>query len=425
MSIGDPEPTSDDSSPIGKPLPPEDRLWRHPSEMASRGARPDLNPIALPPAKRLTGILVAVAGLVGGLVGSIGTVSGLFALGAFDRTTQQVAVGAPVPTTRNASVIVPPPPVPTTGVSTTEPATIARQTGPALFRIEADGPQGKKVGTALVVQSGYVATSRELVQSATTISASADGIKKVKTELVGEDEWTNIAVLKVDAAILTPTWGNSSGLVAGDDVVIVGAAETPSKTPSVAVGVINNLRLRHTLDSGMILHDLLRTDTNLLPGSRGSVVAARSTGSVVGLVTTVGRDPTGVERIGLATPIETVRASAEAVIRTNGRPNEAWLGIEGETLLPEEADAMGVQGGVKIVRVRDQSPASIANLAPGDVIVAVNSNPIVGMNPLVMTLRSIGPGKPASLTFRRGTDPALSVLVILQYPPDDWPAGVR
>ena len=390
--------------------------------MASRGARPDLRPTALPPTKRLTGVLVAVAGLVGGLVGSVGTVSGLFALGVFDRDTQVIEASAP--TTAAAAPVVTSPAQVTSGVATTEPATIARQTGPALFRIEADGPQGKEIGTALVVQSGYVATSRELIQSATTILASADGSKKAKAELVGEDEWTNIAVLKVDSALLTPTWGNSRSLVAGDDVVIVGAAEATSKTPSVAVGVVNNLKLRQTLDSGMILHDLLRTDTNLLPGSRGSVVVARSTGSVVALVTTVGRDETGVERIGYATPIETVRASAEALIRTKGRPNEAWLGIQGESLSDEDAAALGVAGGVKVMAVRELSPASLAKIAPGDVIIEVNSKPIAGMNPLVIALRSIGPGNPASLTLRRGAE-TIGVWTPLQNPPDDWPQGVR
>jgi serine protease DegQ len=398
--------------------------------MAKLPPRPDLSPTALSPVTtgrgRPWGLLIAAAGVVGGLVGSLATVGGLAAIGVFDRSDAEVVQqAAPVTTTTVATVFSATTAAqPSTGWS---PETIAAETGPALYRLEVNRPQGRTTGTAVAVQTGYVATSKDLVESATELWLTDEDGRKTRAELVGDDQWTNVAVLRLARPARTPSWGNSSALAAGASVVIVGAPEDAASTsPSVYGGVVNSLQVRHTLDSGMVLHDLIRTDANLLSGSRGSVVADQATGAIVAMVTTIGREDTGVERIGLATPIETVRASAEALIRTNGRPDDAWLGIRGESLTPEAAEPYGLKGGVTVVEVLQPSPAVQAGLAPGDVIAKVNGTPVLGMSPLVMALRSVGPGKSAVLTFfRPGIAEEQSVYVFLQFPPLDWPLDVR
>jgi S1-C subfamily serine protease len=418
---------------FGRPLPPEDRLWRHPSEMGaaarSEDADPSSDPPAAPapapaPARRRAHAAALLAGAVGGVAGAALTVGALGLFGAFEgRVVQQVIaqeVGEPF--TSPIALARATAPTPARDV-----ASLAQRNQQALALVEVTSPLGTAIGTAVAFRpDGFYVTSRHLLEGGGEAFLTASDGKRRAAEVVADDPWTNITVLRVPGVTaMPPSWGSTAALKAGSDIVVIGAAPDATHLPSVARGVVNT-QARATLDNGMTLHDLLRTDANVLPGGRGALMVDGASGAVIGILTTIGRDEAGVARIGYATKIELVRSSVETIART-GRPTDAWLGIEGDSLSDDRARSLGVAGGVDVRTVTPGSPADVNGngLRAGDVIVAVDGAPVLGMSPLHMRLREIGPGNYATVTYLRDAGPHQLLVVLANWPKEAWPPGAR
>lgn len=387
---------ADDGPFFSSPLPPEDRLWRHPSEVGA--ARAGVAPARPVEAPRQRGLSAALTTLAGGLVGSLVTVGLLAVVGAFDTRVVQQRIEAPRGPEQLQYV--------STGfdTGTADAAAVARRTEPALVRLEASTPVGPMVGTAVAVSPEYLLTSADVLRRAEPgkplVTVTPDG-DRAEAEVVAEDRYTNLAVLHVPGASLpVPSWGTSDGLVAGSDVLVVGAAEANARSATVSRGVISSVGIRTTVDNGVTLHDLLRLDANMAPVTRGGVVLDLN-GMVVGVVPTIGEDDAGAERIGLATPIELARGVADSIVRY-GRPTEVWLGIDGQSLTAEEASALNLGGGALVTSVTPQGPAQVAGLAQGDVITAVDKAPVDTFTALILALRSHSPGEPVVVNIVRG-----------------------
>lgn len=377
----------DDDEDFTAPLPADDRLWRHPSEVGgelrSRLQRPNLK-------------VVGVAATASAVLGSLLTVGLLVAVGAFrGRVIEERVVEQP-PGPEFVRVAQP-------GSTSVDAADIARQTEPALARVDVVTPLGPLSGTAVAVEDGYLVTSADLLRradpGATPVIVAPDG-DQAEVEVVAIDRYTNLAVLRAGGDLRQPAWGTAEGVVAGADVFVVGAAEANAKSASVSRGVANAVDVRTVLDNGVTLHDLVRLDANMLPGTRGGV-ALDANGLVVGLVSTIGRDDAGSERIGFVTPIDVVRTVAERIIRF-GRPSEVWLGIDGRSVTHDEASALPITGGALVESVVPGGPADVAGLAVGDVISAIDGTAVDTFTALILRLRESAPGSSASITVLRG-----------------------
>jgi S1-C subfamily serine protease len=416
MAFDDPSGEADDRSTSGPPLHPDDRLWRHPSEVggAMRGAALAAEVSRAP--KRSRSAVLAV-GLTSGIIASVMTVGALTLVGAFDRT-------AAVPTRSYTSAIganrgfeVATTPASLSTLST-DPSTMARRVEPGLARVEVTTKSGRLTGTAVAVRAdGFFLTSAELLQNDDVWLTTADG-NRSRATVIGVDRVTNLGVLRSESDKVTvATWGTSGGMVAGADALIVSAADSNARSPSVARGLISATGVRYTLDDGTVLHDLVRTDANLVPAAVGGVMLDRD-GAVIGIVTTIGKDPAGAARTGYAMPIEYAKALAESYI-VFGHPAPVWLGVVGTTLSKEQADSLGITGGVMIDSVTPQSPAQIANLQPGDVIVAIDNKPVDTWSTMNLALRSLDPGDALNITFRRGVD-TVQQLTFVARPPQTY-----
>jgi S1-C subfamily serine protease len=415
MAFDDPSGDADDRSSSGPPLHPDDRLWRHPSEVggAMRGAALAAG-VSKPP-KRSRSALLAV-GLTSGIIASVMTVGALTLVGALDRTAVPTrsytsAIGA----NRGFEVSTTPASLSTLS---TDPSTMARRVEPGLARVEVTTKSGRLTGTAVAVRAdGFFLTSAELLQNDDVWLTTADG-NRSRATVIGVDRVTNLGVLRSESDKVTvATWGTSGGMVAGADAVIVSAANSNARSPSVARGMISATGVRYTLDDGTVLHDLVRTDANLVPDAVGGVMLDRD-GAVIGIVTTIGKDPAGVARTGYAMPIEYAKALADSYI-VFGHPAPVWLGVVGTTLSKEQAESLGITGGVLVDSVTPQSPAQIANLQPGDVIVAIDNKPVDTWSTMNLALRSLDPGDPLNITFRRGAD-TVQQLTFVARPPQTY-----
>lgn len=397
-----------DDGPVGRPLPPEDRIWRHPSEMGLYApSRPAPN---APKATGWSALRLTCLAALGGLVGSTATVGALAFSGALAPRVIERSVVLPTAKTSEIALTYP------LAGSSSVPD-IARKIQPALARVEMATPLETISGSAIALRSdGYFLTSAELVVRAEGLTVVLANGKRRKAQLVGVDRYTNLGVIKTVDPIENqsiPSFNTDSLLLLGSDTIVVTAADTNSTGPTVAKGVISSTGLRATLPNGVVLHDLVLTDANISLGARGGVLID-VTGSVVAVISTIGKDDTGNERLIYATPITIAKDVGERIIRY-GHPADPVLGITGITLPPDQAVLLGITSGVRVDAVVPGSPAQLFGLTAGDVVTTIDGAPIESWSTLVLALRRRSGGDSVLLGFVRSTATDL-VTVILGSP---------
>ena len=382
----------DDDAPVfGAPLPPDDRLWRHPSELGGTTAVALSSPTSTHNHPRVWSIAV-----VSGLVGAVLTVGVIAATGGLqekvvehDAPVEKVAVSptfASYPTATNDVVAV------------------AHAVQPAIARLQVTSRSGVVTGSAVAYRSdGFFLTNAHLVMDATSVAvALADG-STFDGAIVGTDAWTDVAVVHIDAQGVAPaTMGSTANLEVGQQAIAVGAPVDDSGEPSVSVGVISALGRRVQSEAGTTLHDMLATDARFGRDASGGALVDAS-GAVIGLTTIVSND--GAEpaamTLSYATPIEVATGVADDIIST-GKAHHVWLGVEGNDLPATQAKTLSVPGGAVVTKVTDSSPAAQAGLQPGDVITAINGVPVTSISSLVLSLRGHEPGEQVTIDYIRG-----------------------
>lgn len=406
-----PEGPDDDGGGLGPPLPPEDRLWRHPSELGSGAPRPALPPaapIAAPPTPR-RGSSPWLVGAVAGLAGAALTLGALAATGALDdQVVRQEVVERVAPSP--ASTL----PVSAPAGETELPAvaTLAAGVGPAVARVEVTrtttdtgdvGTTTTTVGSAVVFRDdGYLLTSADLVDHSLAIGVVLGDGHAEPGRVVGTDPLTDVAVLKVDGAgLTTAVLGSAEDLAVGQPTLIVGSATSPGDDPAVTSGIVSALGRTLEADGGGTppRHGMIQTDAPLDPAATGGPLVDRR-GAVVG-ITTDPPDAVAGEGLSFATPIDTARRIAAQIILT-GAAHHPWLGIEGSDLDARDAGDLELAGGAQVATVAEGSPADAAGLAPDDVITAVGDVRVASMADLVVELREHDPGDVVLIAYRRG-----------------------
>ena len=395
MDFVEPE---DERSWFRSPPPPDDRLWRHPSELAAeRSVHPPTTGSAAPPTAdarpRRPTWLVAGASALGASLVSTGLV--LIFVGL--RTSERAA---PVAVERQLAT-------PRWTVATSPIAEIAEKTRAAIVQLRVQAADRADVGSGVIFRTdGHVLTNAHVVSGATSVRALLSSGREVAATVIGSDPETDTAVIKLDGGPFpVATLGSAMELHVGQTAVTVGY--------SVTVGVISALHEEVRPVGAPTLLDMIQTDAPVSRASSGGALVDEN-GAVVGITTSVFTSdvPNGQ---GFATTIDVARAVADELIRT-GRVVHAWLGIDGTDVHATTAAELGVDGGAMVGEVKSGSPAEQGGLATGDVIVAVNSKPVRSMSELVMLLRSIGPGATAQLEFVRDNHHRSAVVVLAERP---------
>lgn len=363
---------------VGPPLPPDDRLWRHPSELEWPPApAPALvAPEAARPA-RPWGVALS-AGLAGAAL-AIGAAALLGALGGGVR--ERVVERVPV-----RDLAGPQPARP--GGGSGGVTAVADAVSPSVVRVEVAVEGGTAVSGSGVVfrDDGTVLTNAHVVDGARAVRlVLADGTP-VPATVVGADASTDVAVLAADpehrAAVewVPAVLGTAEDLRVGQQAIAIGAPLGLPGAPSVTAGVVSGLH-RRVAAGGVVLHDMIQTDAAIASGSSGGALAD-GRGVVVGITTALGAAGSDSDGLSFATPIDVARAVALDLLG-DGDLDRPWLGIEG-------ADAPG--GGVQVLDVVPGGPAHDAGLAAGDVVTAVDGEAVRSMSALVVVLRERRPG---------------------------------
>lgn len=378
----------DDVGGAGPPLPPEDRLWRHPSELRQFGSPAGLAP--QPPRvharRRDTWGIAAVAGLAG-MVLTTGAlaITGVLTPQVIRRQIVEKVAVTPV----LSSPLL---------AGERDAATVAERLAPAIVRLDITQGVSTTTGSGVVYRDdGLVLTAAHLVAAATSITAVlADG-RRLDGVLVGVDPVTDVALLDLDGhGLPVAVLGTAGNLTVGAPTMAVGAARGGAD-PSVTTGVISALDVRVGGAGGQSLHGMIQTSAPVAPGSAGGVLVDAN-GAVVGLLSSSTDEPT--RALVVATPIDLVHRVAEHLLAT-GHMAHGWLGVEGTDLPDDEAMVLSVTGGAKVQRVQARSPAALAGLAPDDVITELDGLPVQSISVLVARLRAHDPGDRVRLGYWR------------------------
>jgi len=272
--------------------------------------------------------------------------------------------------------------------------------------------------TAVVTdRDGYLVTNQHVVDGAARLTVRlADG-RELPGEVVGGDEVTDLAVVRVDATDLPAVrTGDSEALRVGQFVLAVGHALGLPGGPTVSLGVVSALA-RPLPGTDFVFEGLVQTDAAINPGNSGGPLVDLS-GAVVGINTAVVPFAQGV---GFALPVHAAqRITAE--LRRSGRVVRPWIGVQVAELTPPVARQLALEpgSGLFVAEVVARSPAHRAGLRSGDVITAVGPFPVRTVRELLEALARFPVGSDVGLGFRRrGAD--LSASVPLQENPEVLP----
>lgn len=233
----------------------------------------------------------------------------------------------------------------------------------------------EEAGSGVIIQYGqsyYVLTNRHVIKDAnlSDITVHLSDGRQLTPQLARFDEETDIAVLGIsDANLVAARIGNSGQTEIGDFVVAMGSPFGLSQ--SVTMGIVSAKgRWNLELGDGVKYQDFLQTDAAINPGnSGGPLINLR--GEVVGINTAIASNSGGNEGVGFSIPINVVVNVARQLIE-GGSVVRAFLGVNlDQDFDPEEASRMGLGSalGARVKSVLAGSPAEVAELRPGDVII--------------------------------------------------------
>lgn len=257
---------------------------------------------------------------------------------------------------------------------------------------------GKASGTGIIMSAdGYIITNHHVIENAQAVSVLTNDDKEYTASIVGSDETSDLAVLKIEASGLQAAeFGDSSVLQVGDSVVAIGDPLGVTLRGTMTDGIISAINRDVNVDGYTMV--LLQTTAALNSGNSGGALI-NDRGQVVGITNLKMRayDNT-VEGLGFAIPTTTVKTVVDALIahgRVEGRPT---IGITGYTVTEELAEEYGCPRGVAVQSVREGSDAQRQGVLPNDVIVAVNGETITDMDQLQAIKEGLAVGD--VLTFR-------------------------
>jgi Do/DeqQ family serine protease len=236
--------------------------------------------------------------------------------------------------------------------------------------------RAQSLGSGVIVSAdGYVMTNTHVVANGVEVSVTLPDKRELRAKVVGVDEATDIAVLKIDAANLpTLPWGDSSKLRVAEWVLAIGNPFQLNQTVTLGIVSATGRSLEGRLAS---YEDFIQTDAAINPGnSGGALVSARS--ELVGINTAIFSETGGYQGIGFAVPSNLARHVMDDLISHGEVQRGTIPGIELQTLttrLAEQLGAPNTQGAV-VVRMVQRSDAYAAGVRPGDIVTSFNTTAI-------------------------------------------------
>lgn len=254
----------------------------------------------------------------------------------------------------------------------------------------------------LITPDGFILTNSHVVQGASRIEVVLNDGNRYSADPVGDDPYTDLAVIRISAPSLLPaSLGDSKRAKVGQLVIAIGNPYGFQCT--VTTGVISALGRSLRSTSGRLIDDVIQTDAALNPGNSGGPLVT-SRGDVIGVNTAVILPAQG---ICFAIAINTAEFVASRLIR-DGKIRRGHIGLAGQNVpLPRRIvrfHKTPAETGILVISIAPNSPAQRAGLREGDILLSYDGQPTPGIDDLHRLLTETSVGVPAPLTILRGVE---------------------
>jgi serine protease Do len=282
----------------------------------------------------------------------------------------------------------------------------------------------KSLGSGVIVsQDGYILTNNHVVNGANDVKVFLNDKREFQAKIIGTDEKTDVAVLKINATELPVLpIGNSSLLQTGDIVFAIG--DPFGNLPgTVTMGIVSATgRSGLGIEAGGY-EDFIQTDAAINPGnSGGALINLR--GELVGINTAILTASGGNQGVGFAVPIDMARNVMNQILK-HGKVIRGYLGVYIQNVTPELAKAFGIQEnkGALVADVTPNSPAARAGIEKGDIILEVNGQPVEDINSLTLQISQTAPGTAVHLKVLHNKQTRDMTITLSELPEKNEQAG--
>ncbi|MGQ0751515.1 MAG: trypsin-like peptidase domain-containing protein [Betaproteobacteria bacterium] len=256
------------------------------------------------------------------------------------------------------------------------------------------------LGSGVIVsEKGYILTNSHVVEAADEIEVALADSRRARARVVGSDPETDIAVLKVDLAGLPSiTFGRPEQARVGDVVLAIGNPYGFGST--VTLGIVSALG-RSNLPINIPFQNYIQTDAAVNPGNSGGALVDIS-GDLIGINSSIYSSTGSSVGIGFAIPASVAKGVLEQIVQ-NGGVTRGWIGVAALDITVEIAKSFKLAdpSGALISEVMSGGPADKAGVKAGDVLVAVNGNPVPRSSVMLELIAGLKPGQDARLTVIR------------------------
>lgn len=234
-------------------------------------------------------------------------------------------------------------------------------------------------GFVIDAEKGLIVTNNHVIKDAEEVRVTFHDDVTVKADVLGRDEKTDLAVLKVktDKKLTAVQFGNSDVLRVGDWVVAIGNPFGLGGT--VTAGIIS--ARQRDIQAGPY-DDFIQTDASINRGNSGGPMFDLN-GQVIGINTAIFSPSGGSVGIGFAIPSALAKPVIDQIIEF-GRTRRGWIGVRIQAVTDEIAESLGSKGagGALVASITPKGPAEVSGLKPGDIIVSFNGQRITAMKDL-------------------------------------------
>ncbi|MFR4973226.1 MAG: S1C family serine protease, partial [Butyricicoccus pullicaecorum] len=313
---------------------------------------------------------------------------------------------------------------------------IYAKVSPSVVSIQAVNLTSGEGGTGsgvIMSADGYIITNNHVVVDENTgvqqdkITVYMSDGTSFPAEVIGLDEQTDLAVLKIGPAgtTLTPAeFGDSNSLLVGEEVYAIGSPGGLDLANTITGGHISALNRDITIDDRVM--SLIQTDAAINPGNSGGALINKY-GQVIG-ITSAKLGISYYEGLGFAIPMDTVKPIVDELIQNGYIAGRPQIGISGQNVSEQQSAAYGIPQGVRVINVDSRSNAAAAGVQANDIITGINGTEVTDMDgvnavkdklsagdKITLTLYRMSTGKTLTVSFAlndqhdlQGDDPALS-----------------
>lgn len=339
----------------------------------------------------------ALACVFGGLIGAGALAGTLFATGMIGRDSV-------IATTNSGQSIT----ISASDDSASTATAVAVKSLPSVASIYCTYSDGEGMGSGVILDTdGNILTNHHVIAGATAITVTIDG-KSYQATVVGTDSSSDLAVINAELdgdAVVPIEVGDSGSLRVGDWVMSIGSPFGLEQ--SVSQGIVSALyrnELMEGKDGNTIYANLIQVDASINPGNSGGALVD-SQGRLVGICTLYSSDTESFAGIGFAIPGNYAIEVANEII-SGKAVTHPYIGLGMQTVNAQTAQEhnLPVNQGAYVIEVYPGSPAEQAGIEVGDIVTAMDGEPISSADGLIIAVRSHRIGDRVSITVMRGDE---------------------